>query len=192
MVCTTTITRTGVRLQLVALEMLSINDRSIRHRLLADIVNECVPNGTLASFTLWGLRGDQAQARMGVVIDYDHQEKLVRLGGDGVPEELRGEYRGAPGPAGSSSANTVKRCPHMGKVIDLFWNLLTQRGMNCTFSVQFRERAAELIRKFNLAPSSFKDQTVGAAADTVTNSLFPELSAKTAFSDQFFAPSNGS
>jgi hypothetical protein len=193
MVSTTTITRTGVRLQLVALEMLSINDRSVRQGLLADIINECVPSGMLACFILWGRRGDQALARMDVAIDYDHHEKLVRLGGDAIPEELRGEYRGELGPAGSFSANPAlrKHCPHMGKVIDLFCNLLRQKGLDLAWTVQFRDRADEMQRKFSLVPLSFTDQTAGAAANTVTDSLFPELSAKTVFSDQFFAPSGG-
>jgi hypothetical protein len=178
MISTSTLTRTGLRLELVGLEMQSLNDRSLRDRLLNEIIAHCVPLTCLDNFTIWGLDEDEARMRLEVRIDYDEHQHQVELSGDGVPDDLAGSYTLDDGPTGRPGSGPMRRhCPHMGKAVELYMRLVKEQGLRLVWTVRFRERREEMCKKFGLVPAAVRDGTVGAPESTITNSLYSELIA---------------
>lgn len=187
MIATSTLTRTGLRLELVSLEMQSLNDRSLRDRLLNEIIAHCVPLKCLDHFTIWGLDADEARMRLEVRIDYDEHHHQVELSGDGIPDDLAGRYTLDDGPLGSpGSGSTRRHCPHMGKAVDLYMRLVTEQGLRLVWTVRFGERREEMCKKFGLVPAAVRDGTVGGSESTITNSLYSEVIATGRVSSRAF------
>ena len=171
---TSTMTRTGLRLELVSLEMQSLNDRSMKDELLGDVIAYCVPRKFLANFTIYGMEGGDSHMRLEAAIDYDEHEEQVRLSGDGLPDGVAGSYALADGPAGAGPARP-DHCPHMGKALDLYIRLVKEKGLQLLWTVSFREKRREMCEKFGLVPVVIHDCTLGGLQSTVTNSLYSEL-----------------
>jgi len=177
MIATATMTQTKLRIELVNLEMQSLIDRSLKDELLNRIIDYCVPLKYLAAFTIWGMEQNEAHMRLDVQLDYDEYERQVKLSGDGLPEGLAGAYSLSCGPAGGGGAGTSQpaHCPHMGKALDLYIRLAREKGLRLDWSVRFRENRRELCEKFGLTPAFIHDCTSDAAPNSVTNSLYAEL-----------------
>ena len=153
--------------------------RSVKSTTLHDIVEFCVPQRLLRSFTIWAERGNDGLMRLNVRIDYDEHDRQIELTGDGLPQGIAGSYAyeyGTSGPDGSRRARP-HGCPNINKAIDLFVKTARDRGLFLTWSVSFTERHDELDKKFHLGSGDgdFRDLTVGAPSTTLTHSEFSEL-----------------
>lgn len=158
--------------------------RSVKSTILHDIVEFCVPQRLLQSFTIWGQRGNDGLMRLNVRIDYDEHDRQIELTGDGLPQGVAGSYPlefGTPSPNGSQEARS-HGCPNINKAIDLFVKAARDRGLFLRWSVSFTRRHQELYKKFNFCfgNSEFRDLTVGAPSTTLTHSEFSELKVSAA------------
>jgi len=177
MIATTTMTQVGLRLKLVSLEMQSLNDRSLKDKLLNEIIAYCVPHKYLQGFTVWGMDGGDAHMRLAVEIDYDEHDRQVKVYGDGLPEGVEGRYSlgCAPPSSDGQGPSQPDNCPHMGKALELYLNLIKDKGLRLHWTVQFCEKRSEMCEKFGLAAAVIHDCTGSGTANTITNSRYPEL-----------------
>jgi len=160
--------------------------RSVKSQTLHDIVDYCVPQRLLRSFTIWAQRGNDGLMRLNVRIDYDEHDRQVELTGDGLPSGIAGSYvidSGAPGVDGTNRGRS-HGCPSINKAIDLFVKTAKDRGLYLTWDVSFTDRHQELYKKFGFSwgsgPSTFRDLTVGAPSTKLTHSKFAELEVSAA------------
>lgn len=176
---TTTRTQTWLRMELLVLEMQSLADLSVKNARLQEIIAYCVPQKYLRSFTILGKNGNEAHIRLDVAIDYDEHDRLVRLSGDGLPNGFTGEYGIADGSndAGAKKGTQPSHCPHMAKAVGLCVHLIREKGLQLEWSVQFREKAIEMARQFDLVLTTTRDCTGGGIKSPVTNSVLGELTA---------------
>lgn len=194
MLKTHTLTRTGLRLELLGLEMRSLVDRSVKSSLLHEIIEYCVPRRLLRSFCVWAMRDHNALMRLDVEIDYDEHDRQIKLAGDNLPDGIAGCYSTEcePSPPRAGSDGQHASCPHVGKAVDLFVKTARDRGLYLTWNVSFCDRHAELYKKFGFSTSGsskFRDLTRGSPSTRVINSRFPELSATAAVASDPAAPS---
>ena len=169
----------------VNLELLSINARSVKCGVLKAIIEDCQPKGLLASFTLYGARGNECLVKMKFLLDADEHKRVVEMSGGGIPEHLRGNFAGF-GLKGDADvgADSHRKCPFMGKAVDLLVKFVEQKKLRLGWVVSFRAQQAELCAKFGLAPSTLLDRTAGARTETLVNSHYTEVISETAFSDE--------
>lgn len=177
------LTQTGLRLELLGLEMRGLVDRSVKSARLHEIIEYCVPRRLLRSFYVWAMRGNDGHMLLNVEIDYDEHDRQITLAGDGLPDGIAGSYSIEYGPRPPSTAPDRQRpsCPHVGKAVDLFTKAARDQGLRLAWNVRFCDRHAELYKKFGFStrasgPSRFRDLTRGGATTRIVDSLFPELS----------------
>ncbi|MCO6438488.1 MAG: hypothetical protein J5J06_15465 [Phycisphaerae bacterium] len=177
MIATTTMTQVGLRLKLLSLEMQSLNDRSLKDKLLNEIIAFCVPHRYLQGFTVWGMDGGDAHMRLNVEIDYDEHDRQVKIHGDGLPEGIEGTYSVglAPPSSNGQGPSHPKTCPYMGKALDLYLNLIKDQGLRLHWTVRFRENRAEMCEKFGLCAAVIHDCTGTGTPSTITSVDFPEM-----------------
>jgi len=176
MLGTTTQTQTDIRLQMVSLEMQSINDRTVKDPLLQEIIAYCVPRKYLESYTIYGMDGDQAHMRLDVKIDYEEHEEQLKFSGDGLSGGLAGDFADVPTSNGGQVPGQVRYCPHVATAVSLYVRLAREKGLRLHWAVRFREKRAEMCEKFGLGPAIIRDATTGGSANRVISSEHPELS----------------
>lgn len=181
-------TQTGLRLEMVSLEMRGLVDRSVKSPRLHEIIEYCVQRRLLHSFQVWAVRGNDGLMRLDVEIDYEEHDRQIRLAGDGLPDGVAGCYpvARAPGNDGGWRAG----CPHVGKAVDLFVKTARDRGLHLTWNVCFCDKHAELNNRFGLTcgTSSFRDLTRNAKPNRIVHSLYSELSVSARISPDSGAP----
>ncbi len=177
MLATSTLTRTMLRIEMLALELQSINDRSLKDKLLNEIIAHCMPLKYLEAFTIYGMDGDEAHMRLEVHIDYDEHEQQIKLFGDGSPDDIARNYAGDDGPSNGTGAGSSRQshCPHMRKAVDLYMRLVKEKGLQLHWTVRFREKREEMRERFGLCPALIHDCTVGGMESEMTNSRYSEL-----------------
>ncbi|MCO6438489.1 MAG: hypothetical protein J5J06_15470 [Phycisphaerae bacterium] len=155
--------------------------RSVNSRILHDIVDYCVPQRLLRSFTIWAQRGNDGLMRLNVRIDYDENDRQIELTGDGLPSGIAGSCvieSGAPGVDGTNRGRSHV-CLSINKAIDLFVKTAKDRGLYLTWDVSFTDRHEELSKKFGFSrgggTNKFRDLTVGAPLTKFTCSRLVEL-----------------
>ena len=190
MIGTTTMTQTGLRIELVSLEMQSLNDRSLKDSNLNEIIDYCAPRGFLESFTIWGMEDGKAHLRLRVELDYEEHERQIRLHGDALPDGMTGQYSITYGPPGGELEGFPQppSCPHMGKALDLFIKLARDKGLRLHWTVCFREKRTEMCAKFGLERALIDDCSSGCAPSMVTNSRYPELTMTGRVSEAIVPP----
>jgi hypothetical protein len=156
--------------------MQSMIARSVKSTTLHDIVEFCVPQRLLSSFTIWAQRGNDGLMRLNVRIDYDEHDRQIELTGDGLPQGVVGSYAIECGASGPGRAHQ-HGCPSINKAIDLFVKTARDRGLFLNWSASFTGRHDELYKKFHIGSgnSKFRDLTVNAPSTTLTHSEFSEL-----------------
>lgn len=182
----TIMTQIELRLELISLELQSLNDRSVKNKVLNDIIAYCVPRKYLEGYTIYGMIGDQAHLRIEIEIDYEEHEQQVKLSGDGLSDDAVDHFALGDGPdEGRGGASTRGRhCPHMGKALGLYMHLAKNKGMRLHWSVRFREKREEMCEKFGLGPAIIRDCTTDGSTNRITNSELPEVSMTGRVSEQ--------
>lgn len=114
-----------------------------------------------------------------MVLDYDEHAQQVKLSGEGLPDGAAGTYALEYGPAADIGEGSQPRCcPHMGKAVDLFIRLATDKGLRLRWAVRFRDKRQEMCEKFGLGPAIIRDGTGDGDENIVTSTFHPELSVR--------------
>ena len=145
----------------------------------------CFPYGLLASFTLYGARGNECLAKMKILLDADEHKWVVEMSGGGIPEHLRGSFVGVGlKDDADTGADSHRKCPYMGRAVGLFVKLVELEKLRLGWVCSFRGEQAELCAKFGLALNTLVDRTAGARTEALVNSHYTEVISETAFSDE--------
>ena len=175
-------TQTGLRLRIVALEMLSIVDRSVKCPSLRNIIEYCVPRRLLGSFTIWGMRGNDGMMWLTVSIDYIEHDRQITVGGTGLPDDC--DFASDANSSCTTSSITKRSgvsCPQVNRAIDLFTAAATKLGLHLAWAVSFCDQSHELCQKFGIVGNpNFRNLTVGTTQKTLQHSALPELEVTTA------------
>lgn len=194
MLALNTLTQTGLRLELVKLELHSLIDRSVKSEWLHEIIEYCVPRRLLRSVTIWGMRGTDGLMWLDIRLDYSEHDRQITLSGDTLPDGIAGSYT-----VGFSSNDTQESrkgrdptCPHLAKALELFVETARARGFHFAYGISFTDQHDELRKKFGIGQSSgkseFRDLTRGAQSSTVIHSVLPELRLVAAIADEMALP----
>lgn len=180
MIGTQTVTHTGIRLGLLACAMKSVNDATVASALLGRIIDEAVAEQGLAGFTIYGMQAGVAVAKMIVHIDYDEHACRVQTEGDQVPDFLR--RRGQECVERESEmaklfGRDAVECARWRTAVSLFSESIRNAGLTMHWSVVFSRNSDAYCDRFGLVSSAIAEDYGDAAACTIPNSVFSELSA---------------
>jgi len=138
--------------------------------LLEKIIAFCEPRSYLRSYTIYGMRDDQALTLFEVHIDTDeHEPKAAAERPSGAVANL------------DASTDRVARDPtplclrRLREVVNVCARLARDRGLRLRWAVRFREKRAEMCEKFGLGPSAVQKADSGHQS-RVTTSPYQELS----------------
>jgi len=186
-------TLTGVRTDIMALQLRTVSAITVNSDDLDEIIGYCVPRKSLSHVTIYGLEGNTAHIRADFMIDYSNDTSRLKVSAGYC--DATGRIRGAGeiGPASFSGSADGSRasCPIWRQAIDWITELCERKSLSLGWTVQFcRERRA-MCNKFGLALAGHVDRTRGADDQVIPNSVLSELALHVGFDPDAFPEVEG-
>ena len=172
------------------MQLLYVNEKTVRSSLLKQIIEFCVPRKLLRAIYLWGMRGNEIHAKMFITIDYDNDKSRINIFSSNGHEFTRQEA-GDP-PCAKPTPHAPDRpmtCPVWAQAIEFFTQLCEDGELYLTWHISWRDQWEEMNKKFGFGQGGGSscttvDKTSGAPVHKIPHSILSELMMTTGFSEE--------
>lgn len=184
MLQTQTSTQVDIVQMVTVFHLEDVIDRTVKDKLLTDIVKFCVPKQYITRFTVYGMRGREAHARMDVTIDYTRKESPFTVAMDGV--DMGSPAASECGARADWTTAGIKVCEIWREATRWFMRLCKEANLEMHWTVRFRDKQDEMCKKFGLVTAVIDDKTADAPGHTIPNSILSGLAMHPRFAPGSF------